>query len=107
MGHLHKTKGRRNRSGALRDSLPKSGKVAPHEQPDVEPQVLHFMQVPLRTRVKLPQAPQLSPSKPLSRASAARVARDGCAGIRIAASRLATWTLTVFSVASTPARISD
>ena len=30
--------------------------------PLVEPQVLHFMQVPLRTRVKFPQEPQASPS---------------------------------------------
>ena len=30
--------------------------------PLVLPQVLHFMQVPLRTRVKLPQLPQASPS---------------------------------------------
>jgi hypothetical protein len=28
----------------------------------VEPQVVHFMQVPLRTRVKLPHSPQASPS---------------------------------------------
>ena len=51
-----------------------SGTVV-YEQPLVEPQVLHFMQVPLRTRVKFPHAPQLSPSKPFSRASAARDAR--------------------------------
>src|SRR5262245_34695847 len=44
-------------------------------QPVVEPQVLHFMQVPLRTRVKLPQEPHESPSKPFIRASAARLAR--------------------------------
>jgi hypothetical protein len=31
-------------------------------QPLVEPQVVHFMQVPLRTRVKLPHSPQESPS---------------------------------------------
>jgi len=30
--------------------------------PDVEPQVSHFMHVPLRTRVKLPHSPQGSPS---------------------------------------------
>ena len=30
--------------------------------PLVPPQVLHFMQVPLRTRVKLPHEPQASPS---------------------------------------------
>ena len=35
---------------------------ADHEQPLVPPQVLHFRQVPLRTRVKLPHSPQLSPS---------------------------------------------
>ena len=36
--------------------------IAPQLQPLVPPQVLHFMQVPLRTRVKLPHSPQLSPS---------------------------------------------
>lgn len=30
--------------------------------PVVEPQVLHFRQVPLRTSVKLPHSPQLSPT---------------------------------------------
>src|SRR5258707_12460744 len=83
------------------------------EQPLVEPQVLHFMQVPLRTSVKLPHAPQLSPSNPFSRASAAREARLSRApkaapdDLLNAASRLATWALTVLRVASTPARISD
>src|SRR5471032_3243728 len=52
-----------------------SGTTCLYEQPEVEPQVLHFMQVPLRTKVKLPHAPQLSPSKPFSLASAARAAR--------------------------------
>ncbi len=33
-----------------------------HEHPLVDPQVSHFRQVPLRTRVKLPHSPQLSPS---------------------------------------------
>ena len=33
-----------------------------HEQPLVAPQVTHFMQVPLRTSVKLPHSPQASPS---------------------------------------------
>jgi hypothetical protein len=33
-----------------------------HEQPVVEPQVSHFRQVPLRTRVKLAQLGQGSPS---------------------------------------------
>jgi hypothetical protein len=33
-----------------------------HEQPVVLPQVMHFRQVPLRTRVKLPQSSQESPS---------------------------------------------
>ena len=42
-----------------------------HEQPVVEPQVSHFRQVPLRTRVKLAQLGQGSPSYPLSRASLA------------------------------------
>ena len=31
-------------------------------QPLVPPQVTHFMQVPLRTRVKFPHSPQASPS---------------------------------------------
>ena len=44
---------------------------AAHEQPVVEPQVSHFRQVPLRTRVKLAQLGQGSPSYPLSRASLA------------------------------------
>ena len=35
---------------------------SPHEQPVVLPQVSHFMQVPLRTRVKFPHSPQASPS---------------------------------------------
>ena len=30
--------------------------------PLVEPQVVHFMHVPLRTKVKLPHSPQASPS---------------------------------------------
>jgi hypothetical protein len=33
-----------------------------YEQPLVEPQVSHFKHVPLRTMVKLPHSPQLSPS---------------------------------------------
>jgi hypothetical protein len=33
-----------------------------HEHPVVEPQVMHLRHVPLRTRVKLPQSPQESPS---------------------------------------------
>jgi len=33
-----------------------------YEQPEVAPQVSHFMQVPLRTMVKLPHSPQASPS---------------------------------------------
>ena len=39
-----------------------AGPVIDQLQPLVEPQVLHFMQVPLRTSVKLPQPPQASPS---------------------------------------------
>ena len=35
---------------------------SPQEQPVVLPQVLHFMQVPLRTMVKEPQVGQGSPS---------------------------------------------
>ena len=34
----------------------------PYEHPLVEPQVVHFMHVPFRTRVKLPHSPQASPS---------------------------------------------
>src|SRR5436305_7693409 len=41
-----------------------------YEQPVVDPHVSHFMQVPLRTSVKLPHSPQASPSYPLARASA-------------------------------------
>ena len=33
-----------------------------HEHPLVAPQVLHFMHVPLRTRVKFPHSPHGSPS---------------------------------------------
>ena len=33
-----------------------------HEHPVVLPHVSHFMQVPLRTSVKLPHSPQASPS---------------------------------------------
>src|SRR3954468_24674709 len=79
------------------------------EQPLVLPQVLHFMQVPLRTRVKLPQAPQLSPSKPFIRASATRLAwRSRASSLEdIATSMLATWALTGLPIcASTLARIS-
>jgi hypothetical protein len=36
--------------------------AARHEHPDVDPQVLHFKHVPLRTRVKLPHSLQASPS---------------------------------------------
>jgi hypothetical protein len=36
--------------------------ASPHEQPVVEPQVSHFKQVPLRTRVKLAQFGHGSPS---------------------------------------------
>lgn len=43
--------------------LAASGRLAlSHEQPLVAPQVVHFMHVPLRTRVKLPHSPQASPS---------------------------------------------
>jgi len=34
----------------------------PHEHPVVLPHVSHFMQVPLRTSVKLPHSPHISPS---------------------------------------------
>ncbi len=33
-----------------------------YEHPVVPPQVSHFMQVPLRSKVKLPHSPQASPS---------------------------------------------
>jgi hypothetical protein len=33
-----------------------------YEQPVVEPHVSHFMHVPLRTSVKLPHSPHISPS---------------------------------------------
>src|SRR5476649_1563748 len=107
MGHRVLTKKGADRSAPF--FVPALADAAAHyEQPDVEPQVLHFMQVPLRTRVKLPQAPQLSPSKPFSRASTARAVRLWpCEGLAMAASRVATWALTVLKVASTPARISD
>lgn len=36
--------------------------VCSYEQPVVDPHVSHFMQVPLRTSVKLPHSPQGSPS---------------------------------------------
>lgn len=36
--------------------------VCAHEHPVVPPQVSHFMQVPLRTSVKLPHSGQASPS---------------------------------------------
>jgi hypothetical protein len=34
----------------------------PYEHPVVDPHVSHFMQVPLRTKVKFPHSPQASPS---------------------------------------------
>jgi hypothetical protein len=33
-----------------------------HEHPVVDPHVSHFMQVPLRTKVKLPHSEHISPS---------------------------------------------
>src|SRR5262245_50940806 len=97
-------KGRGSVSRALLDRPARRGRRPIYEQPDVEPQVLHFMQVPLRTRVKFPQAPQLSPSKPFNRASAARAAlsvglvTDLARGLESAASRVATCALTVLRV---------
>jgi hypothetical protein len=38
----------------------------------VLPHVSHFMQVPLRTSVKFPQSPRISPSLPFALASARR-----------------------------------
>jgi hypothetical protein len=42
--------------------LPGHDVLENYEHPVVEPQVSHFMQVPLRTSVKLPHSPQASPS---------------------------------------------
>jgi hypothetical protein len=44
--------------------MPRCGRTCPrcYEQPVVEPQVSHFRQVPLRTRVKLAQLGHGSPS---------------------------------------------
>ncbi len=50
---------RRESSGRI---LPVTRLASPHEQPLVAPQVVHFMHVPLRTSVKLPQSLQESPS---------------------------------------------
>jgi len=36
--------------------------IVAYEHPVVDPQVSHFMQVPLRTRVKLPHSLHISPS---------------------------------------------
>jgi len=44
------------------DTFVVARRLVPYEQPVVEPQVSHFMQVPLRTSVKLPHSPQASPS---------------------------------------------
>src|SRR5262249_17002156 len=62
----------RNVEGPEPGSGPSSGggEALPQEQPVVPPQVSHFRQVPLRTRVKLPHVPQASPSYPFARASA-------------------------------------
>ena len=101
IGHTPTTKQKRVLLPAAKTAAERSAAPWPgcndQEQPLVEPQVLHFMQVPLRTRVKLPQAPQLSPSKPFIRASATRRAcalpRRACLDDR-AASRVATCALT-------------
>lgn len=45
----------------LQRSQPSGSGWVAQEQPVVEPQVMHFRQVPLRTMVKLPQLPQASP----------------------------------------------
>ncbi len=39
-----------------------SDAMVTQEHPLVEPQVSHFRHVPLRTKVKFPQSPQVSPS---------------------------------------------
>ena len=55
-------KGRANETRAVvRLPFLSSGRRA-YEHPVVLPHVSHFMQVPLRTRVKLPHSPQASPS---------------------------------------------
>ena len=50
------------RRGRGLDGVPGEGARRRHEQPLVDPQVAHFIHVPLRTRVKLPHSPQASPS---------------------------------------------
>ena len=47
---------------AVKSSNKHQLKIKIYEQPLVSPQVLHLRQVPLRTKVKLPQALQASPS---------------------------------------------
>lgn len=56
-------------------SLPGERSVEDQLQPVVDPQLSHFRQVPLRTRVMLPHSPQGSPSYPRARASRMRSKR--------------------------------
>lgn len=64
--HPHQTKTRRSVWGAAGSRCYRGGVrrfgIGDQEQPVVLPQVSHFRQVPLRTRVKLPHSGQLSPS---------------------------------------------
>ncbi len=57
---LNNVKGERTRPGTLPPATRRGPET--HEHPLVAPQVLHFMQVPLRTSVKFPHSPQASPS---------------------------------------------
>jgi len=50
-------------TGWVRCRYPSGGRNADgHEHPVVLPQVSHLRQVPLRTKVKLPHSPHISPS---------------------------------------------
>ena len=55
-------KWRRRRGGLLDVRGPAAWAAETHEQPEVAPQVSHFMHVPLRTSVKLPHSVQASPT---------------------------------------------
>jgi hypothetical protein len=54
--------GQRTQKKAPTGAFSVSQVIFAYEQPEVEPQVAHFMQVPLRTSVKFPHSPQASPS---------------------------------------------
>lgn len=60
---IQKLRGRcRPGSALFRRTVTRGKRETDQEQPLVLPQVVHFMQVPLRTSVKLPHSPQASPS---------------------------------------------